>query len=212
MRRGRRKVEDPATARRILAAAECQFAAQGLAGARMEGIASAAHANKAMLFYYFGSKIRLHRAVWENLLRQFRTGVLARSKKNLSPREQFFLYVNGYFDFLASHPNYPRLLQRAALESGRGFEGMVREYFRPLHDRLAHAVAEGIAAREFRRVDPSQAALITLGMATSYFAAAPIVSRVAGRNVLTPQAVAARKRAILDFLDHALVRKGARSQ
>lgn len=212
MARGRRKAEDPVTARRILAAAECQFAAQGLAGARMEGIATAAHANKAMLFYYFGNKTRLHRAVWENLLRQFRAGVLARPKKGLSPREQFFLCATGYFDFLASHPNYPRLLQRAAMESGRGFEWMVRECFRPLYARLAHAVAEGIAAREFRQVDPNQAALITLGMATSYFAAAPIMSQVAGRNVLTPQAVAARKRAIVDFLNHALLRKGAASR
>ena len=59
MRRGRRKIENPATARRILAAAEQHFAAQGLAGARTEEIATAAHANKAMLYYYFGDKRRL---------------------------------------------------------------------------------------------------------------------------------------------------------
>ena len=53
MRRGRKRVENPETARRILAAAENHFAAQGLAGARTDEIAAAAHANKAMLFYYF---------------------------------------------------------------------------------------------------------------------------------------------------------------
>jgi TetR/AcrR family transcriptional regulator len=209
MRRGRGKVEDSSTARRILSAAEHQFAAQGLAGARTDEIALAAHANKAMLFYYFGNKSRLHRAVLENLLRQFRAGVLAPPKKTLSPRQQFFGYVSGYFDFLATHPNYPRLVQRAALEGTGSFDWMVREYFRPLQQRLAGALAEGIAAKEFRSVDPDQAALITLGMATSYFAAAPIMSRVVGRNVLTSRAVAARKRAIVDFLDHGLVRKGA---
>ena len=50
-------------ARRILAAAEQHFAHQGLAGARTEEIATDAHANKAMLYYYFGDKRRLHRAV-----------------------------------------------------------------------------------------------------------------------------------------------------
>ena len=70
MARGRRKIENPATARRILAAAEQHFAAEGMAGARTEEIAAAAHANKAMLYYYFGNKRRLHRAVLENLFRQ----------------------------------------------------------------------------------------------------------------------------------------------
>ena len=212
MSRGRRKVEDPATARRILAAAERQFAAQGLAGARTEEIASAAHANKAMLYYYFGNKRGLHRAVLENLLRQFRTRVLASPKKNLTPREQFFGYVTRYFDFLASHPNYPRLLQRAAMEANVQFDWMARECFRPLHRQLARTVEEGIAAGEFRKIDSDQTAFITVGMATSYFAAAPIISRVLGHDLLAPQAVAARKRALLDFLHHAVVRKGARSR
>ena len=56
MPRGRTKVANSETARRILAAAEAHFAAQGMAGARTEEIAFAAHANKAMLYYYFGDK------------------------------------------------------------------------------------------------------------------------------------------------------------
>ena len=43
-----------------------------------------------------------------------------------------------------------------------------------------------------------------MGMTTSYFAAAAIFSQVAGHNLLAPHALAARKRALLDFLDHGL--------
>jgi len=211
MARGRRRVEDPATARRILAAAEHQFAAQGLAGARTEEIAMAAHANKAMLYYYFGNKRRLHRAVLENLLRQLRSTVFASLAKDLSPREKFFAGVSGYFDFLAEHPNYPRLVQRQAMEAGPGFEWMVKEFFRPLHQEFARTVEEGIKNGEFRNVDPDQSALMTLQMTTSYFAAAAILSRVVGRDLLAPEAVATRKRALLDFLQHAIVREGAKS-
>jgi TetR/AcrR family transcriptional regulator len=199
-------------ARRILAAAERHFAAQGLAGARTEEIATAAHANKAMLYYYFGNKRGLHRAVLENLLRQFRSRVLAPPKRSLSPHEKFFGYVTGYFDFLATHPNYPRLVQRQGMEPSLKFDWMVREYFRPLHRQLARTVEEGIAAGEFRKIDPDQTAFITLGMATSYFAAAPIMSRVLGHDLLAPQAIAARKRALLDFLHHAVDREGAKSR
>jgi TetR/AcrR family transcriptional regulator len=211
MASGRKRVEDPATARRILAAAEQHFAAQGLAGARTEEIATAAHANKAMLYYYFGNKRRLHRAVLENLLRQLRVAVLAPPKKKLSARDRFFTGVSGYFDFLATHPNYPRLVQRQAMEAGAGFKWMVTEYFRPLHREFARTVAEGIADGEFRKVDPDQTAQITLQMTTSYFAAAPILSRVAGHDLLAPQAIATRKRALLDFLEHALMPQGAKA-
>jgi TetR/AcrR family transcriptional regulator len=209
MARGRRRVEDPATARRILLAAEQHFAAQGLAGARTEEIAMAAHANKAMLYYYFGNKRRLHRAVLENLLRQLRSAVFSLPKNSLSAGERFFAGVSGYFDFLATHPNYPRLVQRQALEPGRGFHWMVTEFFRPLHREFARMVEEGIARGEFRSMDPDQTAWMTLHMTTSYFATAPILSRVAGRDVLAPDAVAARKRALLDFLRHAVARTGA---
>jgi TetR/AcrR family transcriptional regulator len=192
-------------ARRILAAAEQHFAAQGLAGARTEEIALAAHANKAMLYYYFGNKRRLHRAVLENLLRQLRSGVLARPKQKISAREKFFRDVNGYFDFLATHPNYPRLVQRQAMGAGADFKWMVTEFFQPLHREFARTVTEGIAAGEFREVDADQTAQITLQMTTSYFASAAILSRVMGRDLLAPEAVAARKRALLDFLEHALM-------
>lgn len=212
MARGRRKAEDPATARRILAAAEQHFAARGLAGARTEEIAAAARANKAMLYYYFGNKRRLHRAVLDNLFHQLRVRVFGTPAKNVPAREQYFRYVTGYFDFLATHPNYPRLVQREAMEASAKFDWMVREHFRPLHRRLAGAIEKAVEAGEFRKVDADQVAFITLGMVTSYFAAAPIMSRVMGRDLLSASAVEERKRALLDFLDQGLVRERSGGQ
>jgi len=212
MGRGRKKVENPATARRILAAAEHHFAAEGMAGARTEEIAVAARANKAMLYYYFGNKSRLHRAVLENLLRQLLNGASVPAIKGQSPRQKLRAFVMGYFDFLASHPNYPRLVQREAMEASRNFGWIVRQYLRPFHNRLVQMIREGIAAGEFRSVDPDHTALTILGMITSYFAAAPILSEIVGHNLLAAPAVAARKHALLDFLDHGLSGEVAKSE
>jgi TetR/AcrR family transcriptional regulator len=212
VRRGRRKIENPATARRILAAAEQHFAAQGLAGARTEQIATAAHANKAMLYYYFGDKRHLHRAVLENLFRQLRNGVYQPQREQASPRERLRDFITAYFDFLASHPNYPRLVHREAMESTKEFDWIVRQYLRPFHNQLVRTLEEGIAAGEFRSVDPHDTAFTIMGMTTSYFAAAAIFSQVAGHNLLTPHALAARKQALLDFLDHGLSRTKARAR
>jgi TetR/AcrR family transcriptional regulator len=205
MRRGRRKVEKPATASRILTAAEQHFAAQGMAGARTDQIAADARANKAMLYYYFGNKRRLHRAVLENLFRQLRNGVYEAPAKNKTPRERLREFITRYFDFLATHPNYPRLVHREAMEATRNFDWIVRQYLRPFHARLVNTIEDGIADGSFRRVDPLHMVFSILGMTTSYFAAAPILSAVAGRQLLAPPSLLERKAALLDFIDHGLV-------
>ncbi|HLV94717.1 MAG TPA: CerR family C-terminal domain-containing protein, partial [Candidatus Acidoferrales bacterium] len=191
---------------------EEHFAAQGIAGARTDQIAAAAHANKAMLYYYFGDKRRLHRAVLENLFRQLRAGVHARPGKTGSPRENLRSFIVGYFDFLATHPNYPRLVHREAMEKTRNFDWIVREYLRPFYKQLTGTIERGVASGELRRVNPNHAAFTIVGMITSYFAAAPILGEIAGRNLLSPNAIEERKKAVLDFIDHGLMPAGARSR
>ncbi len=210
MARGRKKVENPETAQRILAAAERIFAERGLAGARTDQIAAAARVNKALLYYYFGDKEGLHQAVLEHLFGQLRASIERAQPASDSPRTHLLAYVNGYFDFVASHPNYPRIVQRTMMESSRQREWIARQYFRPLHQRLSRAIAQGIVAGEFRRVDPSNSVFTIIGMTVFYFAAAPVLSAILGRDALRPLAVAARKRAILDFLEHGLFRPGKR--
>lgn len=212
MRRGRKKLENPETARRILAAAEQHFAARGMAGARTEEIAAAAHANKAMLYYYFGNKQRLHRAVLENLFDQLRQVVYAPAARKAAPHERLVHWVTGYFNFLATHPNYPRLVQQEAMNATPRFQWIVREYFQPFHKQLSGLIEEGITAGEFRKVDAHQTVFTLLGMTVFYFAAAPGLSKLVGRNLLSSQALEMRKRSLLDFLEHGLMRAGAMSR
>jgi TetR/AcrR family transcriptional regulator len=196
---------------RILSAAENIFAANGLAGARTEAIAAAAHVNKALLYYYFGSKQRLHRAVLEQLLRQALEQMDAAAQGG-TPGERLLAFADAYFDFLAAHPNYPRLIQRAWMQSGGLLDWMVKSYFRPLLRSLCGTIEDGIQAGEFRKVDPQQMAFTIMSLTGSYFATAPLMSRVFRRNVLQPDALATRKRAMLDFLEHGLFKKTARSR
>jgi AcrR family transcriptional regulator len=59
-----------ATKARILQAATSEFAAHGLAGARVDRIAAAASANKNLIYIYFGSKEALFDAVLEDQVTQ----------------------------------------------------------------------------------------------------------------------------------------------
>src|SRR6202008_412799 len=206
MKLGRKKADTPATARRILAAAERHFAAQGMAGARTDEIAADAHANKAMLYYYFGNNRRLHRAVLENLFRQLRKVVYAPPAPDASPRDRLPAWVNRYFDFLATHPNYPRLVQREAMDATPKIEWIAREYFQPFFKHLTGFIADGIFGGAFREVDPGQSPFPMLGATAFYFASAPVMRQIVGHGLLAPPALEARRRALLDFIEHGLYR------
>ena len=56
------------TRERIMAAAQKEFAASGFAGARTDAIACRARVNERMIFYCFGSKEGIYRAVLEQKL------------------------------------------------------------------------------------------------------------------------------------------------
>lgn len=65
------KNRDPAgTRRRLLAAARDEFAALGIAGARVDQIATAASSTKSQIYHYFESKDALFDAVFEDMCRE----------------------------------------------------------------------------------------------------------------------------------------------
>jgi AcrR family transcriptional regulator len=64
-----------ATRARLLAAARKEFAAYGIAGARVERIAAEADSNKAQIYHYFNSKDGLFDAVFTSIVEQVVTGI-----------------------------------------------------------------------------------------------------------------------------------------
>lgn len=109
------RVRDPeGTKRKILAAALQEFAALGIDGARVDKIAARAGVNKQLLYYYFGSKDGLFRAVLRERLvdRAPETALADRTGPERLAKLQ---------DRLAAAPDWIRLLTWEALErSGRG--------------------------------------------------------------------------------------------
>ncbi|NUS16948.1 MAG: TetR/AcrR family transcriptional regulator [Streptomyces sp.] len=59
-----------ATRRRLLDAATGEFAAYGIAGARVDRIAAEARSNKAQIYHYYGSKDGLFDAVFDEMCRR----------------------------------------------------------------------------------------------------------------------------------------------
>src|ERR1035438_8941079 len=120
----------------ILKAAENIYAESGLAGARTDAIAAAAGVNKALLYYYFKSKEGLYQAVVGSQLQEFQlqTREILSAKGPAGPI--LMRYVSYHFDFIGTHPNYPRIFQRMMMEGDRALERTIREHSIPLKKLL----------------------------------------------------------------------------
>jgi TetR/AcrR family transcriptional regulator len=192
----------------ILQAAAKEFSEHGIAGARTDGIARAAKVNKALLYYYFKDKETLYGAVLDNAFSGMKTNVFLVLDSNLPPREKIMAYVGAYFDFIASNQMYPRLMQREMMRAREGhsehIDRLVKTYFQPIYGRVGELLHKGIAQGEFRKVDPAHFVPSMVAMIVFYFSSAPVIQRIVHFNPLTPDRIAERRAAVLDFISAAL--------
>ncbi|POM22731.1 HTH-type transcriptional repressor NicS [Actinomadura rubteroloni] len=98
------------TRRRIFAAAAAEFAEHGLAGARVDRIASAAKANKQAIYLYYGGKEKLFAAILRAKLEAVAVSV------TIDP-EAVGESAGEIFDWYHEHPELIRLLLWESLEA-----------------------------------------------------------------------------------------------
>ncbi|MFG2722575.1 TetR family transcriptional regulator [Streptomyces sp. NPDC048416] len=117
--------DSAATKGRILTAAASEFAAHGVAGARVDRIAAQAKANKRAIYDYFGDKNKLFAAVLERLMADLAEAVPPGD-------DDLPAYAERLFDYHRAHPEALRLLMWEALELGGdavpGEEARTRHY------------------------------------------------------------------------------------
>jgi len=196
----------------ILSAAVREFADHGMAGARTDAIADAAGVNKALLYYYFKDKEKLYGAALDHVFSQLSARLLGVLGNDLSPSEKIRAYVGAHFDFIASHLHYRGLVQGEIARSGHASPHMQRvakRYFHPLFTGLAEVIRAGIAAGEFRAVDPLHFVPSMVAVVVFYFTSAPVMQAATGHDPLSPERLAEHRAAVLDFISTALFRESS---
>ncbi len=197
----------------ILQAAVREFSREGVAGARTDAIARAAGVNKALLYYYFKDKEALYGAVLDHVFGGLKESIQEALSSDLPPREKLLAYAGAHFDYIASHPLYPRIAQGEMMRAARGgapqLERIVKQYFRPLFSKLAALIREGQAAGEFRSVDPLHFIPSMIAIIVFYFTNAPVMRMMTGADPFSVEFVSARRAAVLDFIAGALFRPAA---
>jgi AcrR family transcriptional regulator len=130
-----------ATRQRLLDAAAKEFAARGIAGARVDRIARAAQSNKAQIYHYFGSKDGLFDAVLDRI-------VEATVRDTPIDPTDLPEYAGRLFDRYQEHPQIQRLATWYRLE-------------RPDGDAPIEAVVASNAAKVKAIADAQRAGLLS---------------------------------------------------
>src|SRR5229473_5622679 len=194
----------------ILKSALEEFAHEGVTGARTDEIARRAGVNKALLYYYFKDKEGLYAAALDQVFSGLHERVASvLERPDLPPRERLLLYAQTHFDYIASAPVYPRLVQSEFMRSaGRALSPaasrIMERHGKPLYNRLEKLIEEGINSGDFRKVDPIQTVTSIIGTIVFYFISMPAQHFMHAGDPASPERIAARRAAVLDFICAAI--------
>ncbi|MDQ6805640.1 MAG: TetR family transcriptional regulator [Actinomycetota bacterium] len=176
-----------ATRSRLIEAAVVEFAAFGLAGARVDRIATVAAANKRAIYDYFSNK--------EGLFDAALTHVIGNLIEAVPLREDDLPgYAAELFDYLQEHPEAVRMLSWRRLERPEAgphiadtlVEGMTKVGERSHADNHEHAI------------DPVDLVILTIGLANAWHLSAPDLLANRGPDPANPERIATHRSAVIE--------------
>ncbi len=166
------------TERRILVTATALFGKHGFDGVSTTEISRKARVNKALIFYYFGSKDGLYQAAFRNLLENF-TGKIKERIGTVEPGlETVAVFMREHIAFFKRRHEMVTFMVRELLGSGKGTSPGLKAYediFTEIRTTLIGAISQARIKGEIRDVDPLQAIVSILSLDVFFFFAEPMV-------------------------------------
>ncbi|MFH2010866.1 MAG: TetR/AcrR family transcriptional regulator, partial [bacterium] len=126
---------------KILDAAAVLLGKFGYDGVSARDIADAAGVNKALVFYYWGSKPELFERVLERYYSAHREALDEAFKSKGTMVERMHRVLDAYLDFIEAHRIYPRLVQQQ-LTGGGPHMDMVKRHLATFFEWITQALAE----------------------------------------------------------------------
>ena len=176
---------------RILEAAKQEFAAHGLAGARVDRIAAKAGANKRMLYYHVGNKENLYLAVLEGAYEKIRAEERGLDLEHLDPPEAVRRLIDFTWNYFLRNPEFLALLNTENLARARHLKrsSKVKSMHSPFLEMIRTVVNRGVTSGDFPvAVDPIQLYISIAALSFFYLANSATLSVIFGRDLLAHDA------------------------
>jgi AcrR family transcriptional regulator len=176
---------------RILEAAKQEFAAHGLAGARVDRIAAAAGANKRMLYYHVGNKEDLYLTVLEGAYKKIRAEERGLDLEHLDPPEAIRTLIDFTWNYFLRNPEFLALLNTENLARAKHLKRStkVKSMHSPFVEMIRAVVRRGVDSGDFVvEVDPVQLYISIASLSFFYLSNSATLSVIFGRDLLAKEA------------------------
>ena len=176
---------------RILEAAKQEFAAYGLAGARVDRIAAKAGANKRMLYYHVGNKEDLYLAVLEGAYEKIRSEERGLDLEQLDPPEAIKRLIDFTWTYFLHNPEFLALLNSENLARAKHLKRStkVKSMHSPFVEMIRAVVNRGVEGGDFPvAVDPVQLYISIAALSFFYLSNSATLGVIFGRDLLAREA------------------------
>ena len=177
--------------RRILEAAKQEFAAHGLAGARVDRIAVKAGANKRMLYYHVGNKDDLYLTVLEGAYEKIRAEERGLDLEHLDPPEAIRTLIDFTWNYFLRNPEFLAMLNNENLARARHLKRStkVKSMHSPFVEMIRTVVRRGVESGDFPvAVDPVQLYISIAALSFFYLSNSATLGVIFGRDLLNTEA------------------------
>ncbi|MEI6419194.1 MAG: TetR family transcriptional regulator [Sphingomonadales bacterium] len=189
-----------ATRADILRVAAREFAAKGLAGARIDEIAEQTRSSKRMIYYYYGSKEELYRAVLEQNYAGIREAEADRHFEDLPALDALRAHVEHTLDYHLAHPEFVRMVmnENIHLAEHLGSVDGIRDRNRRVVASMQAIIDKGMAEGVFRPgIDGLELHLQISSLCFYMVSNRYTINTIFGLNMADPAVIAQRRAAIV---------------
>jgi TetR/AcrR family transcriptional regulator len=170
------------TRERILAAALNEFAEHGLAGARVDRIATRAGINKAMIYYHFDSKQALYDHTLMAMMEAGVSRLSAQITEGVGLEDILRAIARFHYESFQPDDRLSRIMLRELAGGGESIKRLLPQLAgkEDLRVMIVRAIEDGKRHGRYRDVDTRQAVISFVGMSLLYLMIAPMANQVWG--------------------------------
>lgn len=172
--------KEKATEEQIFEAASRVFQQNGYSGARMQKIADEANINKSMLHYYYRSKDKLFRAVFQKRLGQFFPTIFEVLGSDLKLDKKVPRLIDAYYNFLQDNPTVVQFIIQEMNNHPDEFRRFMMEKNIHPPKNFADQIKKEIEEGNMDPVEPRQLLISMVGLILFPFIAQVMVKTVFG--------------------------------
>ena len=201
--RSRHPARAEAIQRDIVAAATDEFATNGYAGGRIDAIAQRTSTSKRLIFYYFGGKAGLYRAVLGDAYRRMRSVEAGLDLRRLPSLDALAQLVGSTFDYQWAHEDFVRLVMGENIHGARFLKeigGLVGENLGAL-EALREICRRGASSGVMRNgLDPLDLHTSISALCFFHCAQRHTFALLHGVDMSSPDALKARRASIVAMI------------